>query len=155
MSYENDNVSTVESVPEEFTIVYDEKRTNVEDILHIADLSNLPSSVVKFEKIDPNNYTMANETDAWQNLTTGKIIDTTFINIDNDTSHSSTRPKVTTNLKVQLPIQQVTQGKIIDPLESTVLSTYTTYEPESFDLLSYLCEVCIYFFSTTFPVLKC
>lgn len=135
MNYEND-VSVVVNESKEFANVYDKKRTNDDDdddILHIADFSNL-TSAVKFEKI--SNITLAKDADIWHNLITEKTIDTA-VNID----IASQTPNKVTNLKVQLPTQQVTQAKIMDPLEPNVLSTYTSYEPESFDLLSYLCDV--------------
>lgn len=134
MNYEND-VSVVVNESKEFANVYDKKRTNDDDdddILHIADFSNL-TSAVKFEKI--SNITLAKDADIWHNLITEKTIDTA-VNID----IASQTPNKVTNLKVQLPTQQVTQAKIMDPLEPNVLSTYTSYEPESFDLLSYLCD---------------
>ncbi|XP_043484564.1 uncharacterized protein LOC122512660, partial [Leptopilina heterotoma] len=140
MNYEND-VSIVDNESKELTSVCDKKKTNVDDdndddddILHIADFSNL-TSAVKFEKM--SNITLAKESDIWHNLITEKTIDTT-VNID--IASQTPIASKDTNLKVQLPTQQVTQAKIMDPLEPNVLSTYTSYEPESFDLLSYLCD---------------
>ena len=128
-----------EGVPEGFTIVYDEKRNSDEDILHIADLSNL-QEVVKFEDLKPN-YIATNKPDVWLNASTEDTTSNATISTLTEATTSNTSGRMKPgNLKLHIP-SHAQQVKTMDPLEPTILSALDTNEQGSFDLLSYLCDV--------------